>query len=126
MATTSRSPTAAGRSGAVVPRLREVTISRGFDGSDPARAQPIEERAGAYEPRRSTRDWRLGPATLACPRCDAPVSLGGRSVKLTVDLDCPYCRHVAPVRDFLSLAAPARPARVEVRMIPRPRAARRH
>ena len=95
-----------------------------MDGSDPVRAQPISARAGAYEDRRAARSWVLGKGTLACPRCDAPVVLGGRSVRLTVELDCPFCRHAAPLRDFLSLAAPARPAHVEVRMIQRPRAAR--
>jgi len=101
-----------------------VAFQRGIDGSDPARPQPIEARAGAYEYRHASRAWRLGPATLACPSCDAPVSLGGQSVKLTVQLDCPFCRHAAPARDFVSLATPARPARVEIRMIPRVRAAR--
>jgi hypothetical protein len=32
---------------------------------------------------------------------------------------CPYCGHAAAVRDFLSLAAPARPARVAVRVVRR-------
>lgn len=95
-----------------------------MDGSEPLRAQPVAAPAGAHEERRAARPWRLGPATLACPCCDAPVSLGGRSLKLSVALDCPFCRHVAPVRDFLSLAAPARPARVEIRMIRRVRSAR--
>lgn len=102
-----------------------MSIQRGIDGSEPARRQPIEARAGAYEYRHASRPWSLGPATLACPTCDAPVSLGGQSVKLTVQLDCPFCRHSSPVRDFVSLATPARPARVEIRMIPRTRAARR-
>jgi hypothetical protein len=101
-----------------------VSIQRGIDGSEPARPQPIEAQAAAHEYRHAARPWRLGPATLACPTCDAPVSLGGRSVRLTVALDCPFCRHRAPLRDFLSLAAPARPARVEIRMIPRLRASR--
>ncbi len=101
-----------------------MTLQRGIDGSDPARPQPIEARAGAYEYRHASRPWRLGPATLACPTCDAPVSLGGRSVKLTVQLACPFCRHRAPTRDFVSLATPARPARVEIRMIARVREAR--
>jgi hypothetical protein len=101
-----------------------VSLQRGIDGADPTRPQPIEARAAAHEYRQAARPWRLGPATLACPTCDAPVSLGGRSVKLTAALDCPYCRHTAPLRDFLSLAAPARPARVEIRMIPRTRVAR--
>jgi hypothetical protein len=29
---------------------------------------------------------------------------------------CPFCEHRAPVRDFLSLATPTRPARVVVRI----------
>jgi hypothetical protein len=33
-------------------------------------------------------------------------------------LDCPFCAHGGRVRDFLSLAAPTRPARVEVRVRP--------
>ena len=41
---------------------------------------------------------------------------------LTQGLDCPFCRHAAPLRDFLSLATPTRPARVEVRMRARARA----
>ncbi|MEA2143652.1 MAG: hypothetical protein QOI64_2082 [Solirubrobacteraceae bacterium] len=100
-----------------------MSLHSGIDGSDPARPQPIEARAGAHEYRHASRPWRLGPATLACPTCDAPISLGGRSVKLTAHVDCPFCRHTAPLRDFLSLAAPARPNRVEIRMIPRARAA---
>jgi len=101
-----------------------LSIQRGSDGSEPARPQPVEARAGAYEYRYASRPWALGPATLACPTCDAPVSLGGRSVRLTVRLDCPFCRRTAPARDFVTLAAPARPARVEIRMISRVRAAR--
>ncbi|HEX6389834.1 MAG TPA: hypothetical protein VFZ89_10310 [Solirubrobacteraceae bacterium] len=101
-----------------------MALQRGIDGSDPLRAQPVAAAAGAHEQRRAPRPWRLGPATMACPCCDAPVSLGGFVVKLTEDMDCPFCRHTAPVRDFLSLAVPARPARVEIRMVPRTRAAR--
>lgn len=100
-----------------------MAFQRGIDGSEPLRAQPIEARAGAYEDRRAVRAFRL-QATLACPRCDAPVALGGRSVKFSERLDCPFCYHPAPLRDFLSLATPTRPARVEVRASVRPRAAR--
>ena len=96
-----------------------MTFGHGIDGSEPLRARPISTPAGAYEDRRGVRPWRLGPATLACPQCDVPLALGGRAVKFTERLDCPFCRHAAPLRDFLSLAAPARPTRVEVRMIPR-------
>jgi hypothetical protein len=35
----------------------------------------------------------------------------------TDPLTCPFCGHGATVRDFLSLAAPTRPARVEVRVV---------
>jgi len=65
---------------------------------------------------------RLGTGTLACERCDAPVSLGGRTAVLTDALCCPFCGHRAPARDFLSLAAPTRPARVAIH-VRRPRAA---
>jgi hypothetical protein len=34
-------------------------------------------------------------------------------------MGCPFCRHDGAVRDFLSLAAPSRPARVEVRVVRR-------
>ena len=101
-----------------------MSLQRGIDGSEPTRAQPIEARAGAYEERRAARAFRLA-ATLACPRCDAPVALAGRTVKFSDRLDCPFCRHPAPLRDFLSLATPTRPARVEVRASVRPRSARR-
>jgi len=101
-----------------------MTSQRGIDGSDPVRAQPISAQAGAHEERHPSRAWRLATGTLACPRCDAPVALGGRAVALTEGLDCPFCRHSAPLRDFLSLATPTRPARVEVRMRTRARVAR--
>ncbi len=107
------------------PRLREVTFQRGIDGSEPVRARPISARPGAHEDRQTSRSWRLATGTLACPRCDAPVVLGGRAVSPAADLDCPFCRHTAPLRDFLSLAAPLRPARVEVRVLLRARGALR-
>ncbi|MBW3652855.1 MAG: hypothetical protein KY433_04520 [Actinobacteria bacterium] len=100
-----------------------MTFQRGIDGSDPVRARPISARAGAHEDRDASRSWRVSTGTLACPRCDAPVALGGRAVSLAEDLDCPFCRHSAAVRDFLSLGAPSRPARVEVRARPRARRA---
>jgi len=92
-----------------------MAFERGIDGSDPLRAQPIAAWAGSHEERR-WRSWRLGAGTLACPHCDAPVSLGGRAVAVTEDLHCPYCWYGAPLRDFLSLAVPTRPARVSLRL----------
>ena len=107
------------------PTLDEMAFQRGIDGSDPLRAQPINARTEWVEERHAARPWRLGPATLACPTCDAPVALAGRAVKFSERLSCPFCSHTAPLRDFLSLAVPARPARVEIRMIPRARSTRR-
>jgi uncharacterized paraquat-inducible protein A len=70
--------------------------------------------------RRTADATRLAGGTLACPRCDAPVALAG-PVGPADALACPYCAHTGSVRDFLSLAAPSRPARVEVRVISRSR-----
>ena len=93
-----------------------MTFQRGIDGSEPLRGQPLEAHAGIHEERRTTRSWRLGTGTLACPLCDAPVAIGGRAVSPVDALHCPYCRHGAPMRDFLSLAIPSRPARVAIRL----------
>jgi hypothetical protein len=87
---------------------------RGIDGSDPIGSEPV---AGEHEHRQTTRS-RVGTGTLACPRCDAPVALAG-PVSPVHSLDCPFCRHTAAVRDFLSLAPPTRPARVVVRVVVR-------
>ena len=101
-----------------------MAFQRGIDGSQPLRPQPIAGQVGSHEEdRRAARSWSLGTGTLACPRCDAPVSLGGRPAGPADVLGCPFCRHVAAMRDFLSLAAPARPARVEVRLLRRRRRA---
>jgi hypothetical protein len=54
--------------------------------------------------------------TLACRHCDAPIAVGAQPLRLTDRLSCPFCDHRGPVRDFLSLAAPTRPARVVVRL----------
>jgi hypothetical protein len=76
----------------------------------------VDERAkvGYEEERRATRSGRVASGTLACGRCDAPVAINGSRLALTASLSCPFCAHEAPVRDFLSLAAPTRPTRVAV------------
>lgn len=76
-----------------------------------------ERNTGLHEEaRRPRRSDRLGNGTLACECCDAPVSLA--SPQSPADqLSCPYCDHRAPLRDFLSLAGPPRPTRVEVRLV---------
>lgn len=77
-------------------------------------------RIHVHKERRLGAATRIAGGTLACPRCDAPVALAG--VVAPADaLACPFCAHDGRVRDFLSLAAPSRPARVEVRVVPRSR-----
>jgi DNA-directed RNA polymerase subunit RPC12/RpoP len=72
--------------------------------------------SGTEEERRVVRTTRMASGTLACPRCDAPVALAGPAHPAD-GLRCPYCRHAGPLRDFLSLEAPTRPARVAVRVV---------
>jgi hypothetical protein len=91
-------------------------FQRGIDGSEPVGSGPVGDVAGTYDYRRTTRG-RLGTGTLACPQCDAPVALLRGPVAPTDELACPYCHHSAAVRDFLSLAPPTRPARVQVRVV---------
>ncbi|MFP5362566.1 MAG: hypothetical protein ACLGI5_07530 [Thermoleophilia bacterium] len=102
-----------------------MAFQRGIDGSEPLRAQPISAPAGAREIADAASSLRVATGTLACPRCDAPIGLGGRAARFAEHLDCPFCRHTAALREFLSLGAPTRPARVEVRARPRARSARR-
>jgi hypothetical protein len=83
-------------------------------------SEPIRRLDGPHEvERRVRRSQRLGGGTLACERCDAPIALGGGPVSPTDPIGCPFCGHRASVRDFLSLASPPRPARVEVRVVQR-------
>jgi hypothetical protein len=91
-----------------------VSFHRGIDGTDPLRAQPATQ-----EERRRALSGRLAVGTLACPLCDAPVAPPAAGLTPADALGCPFCRHEAAVRDFLSLAPPSRPARVEVRVVER-------
>jgi hypothetical protein len=89
-----------------------MSFLRRFDGSHHRRLEPIaplrEDRLG--------RSTQIASGTLACPRCDAPVSPGAEPLSVRAPLACPFCGEAGPVRDFLSLAAPTRPARVVVRI----------
>ena len=97
----------------VTPRLHQMMFRR-VPGSDETGARAT---AGQEQTRRSIRaDTRLAEGTLACARCDAPIAIGDSRLALTDELACPYCRHEAPVRDFLSLERPTRPTRVIVRV----------
>jgi hypothetical protein len=85
--------------------------SRGYS----ERAAPV---AAAHDgERRVAHTGRMASGTIACRRCDAPVALTAGPVAATETLTCPFCGHRAPARDFLSLATPTRPARVEVRAV---------
>ena len=70
------------------------------------------------ELRQAHRNGHVASASMACPECDAPVAPIGR-MRLRDALGCPFCAHAGPVRDFLSLSAPQRPARVVVRVVAR-------
>jgi hypothetical protein len=100
-------------------------LQRGIDGAEPIRPDPVGSTAETHEHRRRVATGRLGTGTLACPHCDAPVALAPGPAAVGDPLGCPFCHHTAAVRDFLSLAAPARPARVEVRIVRRSRRALR-
>jgi hypothetical protein len=94
-----------------------VSILRGIDDSDDPRSGPVTRAGAAQEELRiATRSTRVAAGSLSCGRCDAPVALTAGAVALTDALHCPFCAHRAPVRDFLSLADPTRPARVVVRV----------
>jgi hypothetical protein len=90
-----------------------VSFHRRVERSDPVRTDEI------VRPSRVPRSWLLGTGTLACPRCDAPVALAAGGATPADPLACPFCSHGGALRDFLSLAPPARPARVELRVVPR-------
>ena len=86
-----------------------------FERTDPSR-DPLDAVPEQVELRRERR--RAGvvaTGTLACPDCDAPVAPIG-AMALTAPLWCPLCGRAGPVRDFLSLEPPTRPARVVVRV----------
>lgn len=68
------------------------------------------------EKRRSVRAGTIAAGTLACARCDAPVAIGPGEHEPGRTLTCPFCAHRAPLREFLSLTAPVRPARVLVKL----------
>lgn len=70
--------------------------------------------AGSAEERKATRTSVVATGTLACPKCDAPVSPGGRALSPAEPMRCPVCDHAGVVHEFLSLATPSRPARVRV------------
>jgi hypothetical protein len=93
-----------------------VAAYRGIGDSHQLRLDRATPVAGLREERRRPASGRLGIGSLACDCCDAPVALGPGPVSPAAAITCPFCNHSAAVRDFLSLAVPTRPARVEVRV----------
>ncbi|WP_026911506.1 hypothetical protein [Patulibacter minatonensis] len=93
-----------------------MSIKRGFSDSE-----PVGRQARARADRRDSHVGAMGYGTLACPSCDAPVSPGPGPRSPSDALACPVCDHAGRIRDFLSMAAPVRPARVEVRLVAGPR-----
>jgi hypothetical protein len=89
-----------------------VSLSRRSDSPE-----PLGRLSGPQELRKVQRTSRLAVGTLACPACDAPVAPAPGRWSPAAPIACPYCGHDGAVRDFLSLAAPTRPARVEVRVV---------
>jgi hypothetical protein len=83
-----------------------------------SRAEQVSQRK-----RRADRNGVIASGTIACPRCDAPVAIGPDQVAVTDALTCPFCAQHGPVREFLSLAVPTRPTRVQVRLRIRSRSA---
>ncbi|HEX5194195.1 MAG TPA: hypothetical protein VFW09_15450 [Solirubrobacteraceae bacterium] len=75
------------------------------------RAEHVELRK-----RRAQRDGVVASGTIACARCDAPVAIGPGELPLLHPLTCPFCGHHGAAREFLSLAVPTRPTRVQVRV----------
>jgi hypothetical protein len=98
-----------------------VSFTRGIDGP---RFTPItaDGRVPVVRPekRRAVSTTRLGEGTLACADCDAPVAIGPGRLSPAAVLQCPFCGRRGPLREFLSLAAPTRPARVVVTVTHRP------
>lgn len=88
-------------------------IERGFEGPDQVRERPVGRMI--QEERRRARTPHVASGTLACPSCDAPV-VPARPLSPVEEIGCPYCAQTGPVRDFLSLASPTRPAHVDVRI----------
>jgi hypothetical protein len=90
-----------------------VSFLRGQSWTSDLRERPGQE---IIQQRRATRSRRLAEGTIACARCDAPVSIGPEPLTMGATLTCPFCAHHAPVRDFLSLTTPTRPTRVVLRI----------
>jgi hypothetical protein len=105
-----------------------MAFRRFLHGSNSSGPEPVTGAGGPHEIRRDERTTRMATGTLACPSCDAPVLLTAPAMGPSDPLSCAFCGHEGALRDFLSLAEPTRPTRVEVHVrlgVPQIRAARR-
>jgi hypothetical protein len=73
---------------------------------EPSDWQPPERdrAAGAGTHYRTVRGAakRIGRGSLACPACDLPI-LVASSIPMSAPIECPFCRHACPARQFLRL-----------------------
>jgi hypothetical protein len=79
--------------------------------------EPLRRPGGRLEERRIATTSLLAVGTLACPSCDAPIAPPPGPHAPGDPLGCGFCDHAGVVRDFLSLAPPTRPTRVDVRVV---------
>jgi hypothetical protein len=91
-----------------------VSLHRPANGSDPL--DPASRGSASLEERRESRSTTLASGSLSCPRCDAPPLPPARVLSPQESIGCGFCRHEAPVRDFLTLGGPSRPTVVTVRV----------
>lgn len=94
-----------------------MSLQRAFDGSEPPPGARVERLGGRRHEDRSGRSSLLALATLACPRCDAPVLPPSGPHSPASALGCGFCGHDAAVRDFLAFDGTPRPTVVEVRVV---------
>jgi hypothetical protein len=93
-----------------------LSLHRDFEGPEPIQPQPVERLPGRHQHHHAETGWQVATGTLACPGCDAPVLPRPGGMSPSDPISCGFCLHAGPVRDFLSLAEPTRPARVAVRI----------
>jgi hypothetical protein len=96
-----------------------VAFHREVEGARPDPGQPVEQKLGHHELRRTNATWQLATGSMACPDCDAPVLPHAGGASPADPIACPFCEHTAFVRDFLSLGEPTRPTHVVVRVVRR-------
>lgn len=84
-----------------------------MDDAGAGRPEPVAGTSGVHEERRARAAGVLAGGTFACPACDLPLQ-PHRPLGPAEAVRCPMCDHGGHVRDFLSLTAPSRPARVVV------------